>query len=633
VERAADAARSVERRKRWRLAGAAAVVLAAAVVGGFAAVLLVQRRANADLTAKNKELAEEQAKVEKRFELAQKAIAKLHTGVREDMLIKSDQLKELRTELLKDAVGFYGELEKLLEGETDAKSRRLLAEGSFQLAELTRQIGSKTEALAMHRKALAMRRELAAAAGADVETRLDVARSLVALGFTLLLTGDAEEALGCFAEQQAMTAALEAESPTEAAQAVQAQSFNYSSAALLKLGRLKEALPANDKAVAILRTLVEANAIPTEPRYDLALSLIYRSNLLLQTEEYAEARLANENAQVLLDKLARDSSAVTRFRYRLGITHIGIGSALFFEGKPAESLAATESGLAVAQKLADSHSAVTPFQMLLGLNHGRIGVALAELGKPVEAIAALEKAVAILGKLAQANLGYFEVECFLVEAENALGEFLIQNGRPREALAALEKARASARKLAEAQPTSYPRMVHGGLALCLEKTGLALSASGKRVEALEACQEAVAIRQKLSSSQPDLPLFRRDLAESYSALGRVQRRAGRAAEAAASFHRAVEMAEQLPTRTLRERYNLVRYHALIAAVAAEPDSGMIPDEGAAAAESAMAVLRRAVAAGYNNLAQLRTEVSLDALRPRADFQRLVKELEEKAAKR
>ena len=30
----------------------------------------------------------------------------------------------------------------------------------------------------MHRQALALRRELAAAAGADVETRLDVARSL-----------------------------------------------------------------------------------------------------------------------------------------------------------------------------------------------------------------------------------------------------------------------------------------------------------------------------------------------------------------------------------------------------------------------------------------------------------------------
>jgi hypothetical protein len=47
--------------------------------------------------------------------------------------------------------GFYTDLEKLLAGQTDAKSRKTLAEGYFQLAELTDKIGSKTESLAVHR--------------------------------------------------------------------------------------------------------------------------------------------------------------------------------------------------------------------------------------------------------------------------------------------------------------------------------------------------------------------------------------------------------------------------------------------------------------------------------------------------
>jgi hypothetical protein len=89
-------ARSAERRKRRWLMVAAAVVLAAAVVGGLLAVLLVQRRAHADRT-KNKEPAQEQAKVEKRFELAQKAIAKPQAGVSADMLLKNDQFNEFRT--------------------------------------------------------------------------------------------------------------------------------------------------------------------------------------------------------------------------------------------------------------------------------------------------------------------------------------------------------------------------------------------------------------------------------------------------------------------------------------------------------------------------------------------------------
>ena len=121
--------------------------------------------------------------------MAQKAIATFHTGVSEDALLKNDSLKELRTKLLKEAAGFYADLEKLLAGKTDAKSRKLLAVGYSQLGELTEKIGDQKEALAVHRQALALRRELAAAPGADVETRLDVARSLMRVGRLLAPRG------------------------------------------------------------------------------------------------------------------------------------------------------------------------------------------------------------------------------------------------------------------------------------------------------------------------------------------------------------------------------------------------------------------------------------------------------------
>jgi hypothetical protein len=195
-EKAAAEARSLERRRRRRqwLAASAALVIAA--LAGLGAVLAVQRQANADLAAKNAELADEEAKVEARnqelaaeqlkvqarFDTALQAIETLHTGVSEDMLLKNDQFKEVRTNLLKEAKRFYEELELLLAGQTDTKSRKALAAAYYQLAELTRKIGSRPEALAIHRKALAIRRELAAAPGADVETRLDVVRSLRMIG-------------------------------------------------------------------------------------------------------------------------------------------------------------------------------------------------------------------------------------------------------------------------------------------------------------------------------------------------------------------------------------------------------------------------------------------------------------------
>src|SRR5262249_8757756 len=156
-------------RHRTGMTGVAAAVLVGVV--GLSAVLAVQTQANAQLSAslkremkaklelasanarlsderakveaRNRELADEQAKVQTRFVLAQKAIKTFHTGVSEDFLLKNEEFKELRKKLLKQAAGFYDDLEKLLAGQTDAKSRQALAATYFQLGELTDTIGDK----------------------------------------------------------------------------------------------------------------------------------------------------------------------------------------------------------------------------------------------------------------------------------------------------------------------------------------------------------------------------------------------------------------------------------------------------------------------------------------------------------
>jgi hypothetical protein len=56
---------------------------------------------------------------------------------------------------------------------------------------------------------------------------------------------------------------------------------------------------------------------------------------------------------------------------------------------------------------------------------------------------------------------------------------------------------------------------------------------------------------------------------------------------------------------------------------------MTAAEGQAAADKAMEVLRRAVAAGFRDVAHMRTDTDLDALRGREDFKKLMAELETK----
>jgi hypothetical protein len=120
--------------------------------------------------------------------------------------------------------------------------------------------------------------------------------------------------------------------------------------------------------------------------------------------------------------------------------------------------------------------------------------------------------------------------------------------------------------------------VQDGLASSLEKIGLVLSVSEKPTQALRACQEAMAIREKLSKTQATHIFMRGLLAESHCVLGRVHRRAGQPAEAAASFRSALAIVEQLPTLTPRNHYDLACCHAQLAGVAADAGSGLTPEQ-------------------------------------------------------
>jgi tetratricopeptide (TPR) repeat protein/tRNA A-37 threonylcarbamoyl transferase component Bud32 len=609
---------------------AASLVLLALVAGvaGTTWGLIHEGRANAELAAKNRELADEQAKVQARFDLARKAVATLHTGFREDLLLRSDEFKGLRAKLLKEAAGFYGDLEKLLAGQADAPSRRLLADGYFQLAELTAKISSRAEALALHRKALAVRRELAGADAAP-EARLDLARSLGAVGDLLSQTGKLEASARAFAEQHDVARALAAEHPTEAAQAVLAQNLKYTGVLLQVSGKAEEARAALAKAVAIQRNLVAANPSATGLRYDLAHYLIYNGSYGWMVGKSAECLALHEDARAILQKLADENPAETRFRYELAWAHHDIASTLSDEGRSAEALAANAKARALVRKLTETHPAVTDFQNLLAVAHDVFGEVLAELERPAEALAAFEKAIAIQEKLDAVNPRNNQVQRFLALSYNGAGDVYRQMGKPAEALQWHAKAREVLAKQIEAN-RGYPMVfTRTQLAETLDKTGLSLSASGKHGEALAACREALALRQKLSDAQPAFVWLRGRVAGSLTGLGTVQRRAGQAADAVASFRRAADVVEQLPTPTPRHLYDLACCHALLAGVAAEPGSGLPAREGAAAAERAMATLRRAVAEGNSNLAHLRADPYLDDLRSRADFKGLLADLEKR----
>jgi serine/threonine-protein kinase len=198
-------------------------------------------------------------------------------------------------------------------------------------------------------------------------------------------------------------------------------------------------------------------------------------------------------------------------------------------------------------------------------------------------------------------------------------------GKPAEALAAFKRAREIMQKLVDANPNVTD--FQSELSDTHHYVGWALKETGKPAEAQAAFERAITVVQKLADADPHVARWQNRLATNLSYIGSLTREAGRTAEAVASYRRAVAIWTRLSSPTPQDLYNSACTHAGLAGLAGEPGSGMTASEGRAEANRAMEWLRRAGVAGYRNLANMRSDASLDPLRSRPDFQLLMMDLE------
>jgi tetratricopeptide (TPR) repeat protein len=567
-EHAAAVARAAERRRRRQLTAAAAAVLALVVVGGLGAVVLLQRRANIALAA-------ERGRASARFELARKAIATFHTGVSEDALLRNAELKGLRTNLLKQAAAFYADLQGLLEGQTDTESRRLLADGYFELGDLTAKIGEAPEALRVQRQALAVRRELAAADPTPA-ARLDVARSLGAVGELLFETGDRPGSLAALREQRELAEAVLAESPSDEARDVLAAGQRAQAEALWP----------------------DAEAVPTL-----------------------------QEAVDLWQALAESQPDVTRYRRDLGLSLSRLGGMLDNRGDRAASRVALEKAARIQQELADAHPTDAGLQNDLTHTLNRTALVLGEMGRGPEETALMERVLAIRQKLVRAYPAVSTFQVNLARSHRLLGGSLMGAGRTSEAIEHYKQSRDLLKRLVADNPavTEY----RFELAWVHNHLGLQYAGQGRFTEAIAELDRGLALRQELAAAEPSKALYANHLGYSYAYRGQAHVRAGHPAEAVADLRRAVELWEKEKAPNTETRFERARALARLAGLGADAKSGIRSAEAAGFADRAVAALRDAIKAGWNAHDELK-EPAFDALRGRLDFRQLLKGLHAKA---
>jgi tetratricopeptide (TPR) repeat protein len=182
-------------------------------------------------------------------------------------------------------------------------------------------------------------------------------------------------------------------------------------------------------------------------------------------------------------------------------------------------------------------------------------------------------------------------------------------GQPDEAVPLLEEA--LTRRRAKF-PTNHPETMRviTNLATCYDLVN-------RQADSLRLLEELLVWRK--AKSGPDAPETRALLTAIASRRLRLFAQAGNVAGCRA----AVELWESLGRTDAASLYSSARYRAITAAVVSKSDAAAAKAD----ADRAMEWLKKAVAAGYKDVARMKRDKDLDALRDRDDFKALVTELE------
>jgi serine/threonine-protein kinase len=610
-------------RHRTAVTAAGAAGLAALV--GLGALATVQTRHRAALEAINIELRNANTREKERFNLAMDAIKLFHGNVSDDLLLKESQFAALRTKLLKGAADFYSRLEGLLKNQTDRGSRAALGKAYYELGLLTTHIGDETAALAVHRKALAVRRELASESEADLETRLDVVRSLNEVGSSQSATGDASGAKASFEEmlrlaQQAGNGGAHSESVEEEV----AYAHNAIGLQRAGSGDTAGALAAYGRGLELWQKLADASVTNTQRQIQLAGTRNNIAVVLYGTGDLAGCREALLKAQVTWQKLAERNPTNTWFQRYLAMGHNNVGELMADMGDSAAAREQYARALDIRQKLVDTNPAITEFQRDLSVSYANLGELLSQSKDLAKAEEAYGAARDILQKLVEAKPNFREYRSKLSQSQARIGRLRYEAGDLAGAQAAYHQALTLRQEIAKANPgiTGCQNDVvnsENDLADLLRKTYQPL-------EARAAYDRALAIAEPIARDNPRSTKCQIGLAYGLRGRGLACLDLGDFTNATTDTRRALEIYDRLPSRSGEDWFQTACCHAALANLAAKGGSASSVDTATAEADQTLELLQKAAGMGFSNPFRYHDESALEPLCKRGDFSKFLQDV-------
>jgi serine/threonine-protein kinase len=346
-------------------------------------------------------------------------------------------------------------------------------------------------------------------------------------------------------------------------------------------------------------------------RAGLAAAYLHVGKIHSELREGPAARQAWLEARSRYQALVQANPADVELQHGLAECHFGLGQH-------------TEA-IAIWKKIVQPDQ--PRFQRELAMAYNRYALAQVRAKRTKEALDAHQQALAL-------REGLVRLDPENAAARHALGQTLNNFGvllgrdRPQEALALYRRAA----EHAEAAFAQAPQVLLHGRLVGVSNRNMALIERrlGHTAEALQAYQRAIDVRQRLARDNPAVVWLHTEILEVYQELAGYQRQLKQTAEADRTLRRAREVIERLPTDSPQALFTAACVRSQLARFLSQGSKELTAAEQATPqgeADQAMALLLKAVAAGFRDVQRLKERPELSFVRSREDFKALVSGLE------
>jgi serine/threonine protein kinase/predicted negative regulator of RcsB-dependent stress response len=642
------------RRHRTTVTAAAALLLTAtvALAVGLVAVkaekdrtALAEKQARqaleAETAALNRSLKAEQSAGEQR-QLALKTVR----GVVDDVQARLKDVpaqQELRKALLGRAQ--VGLTEVARAADTAAAIDHATVRVHFELGDIFLEIeeGGSAEAKRQYERAYEMAKQIADANPARTDAQRDLSIAHDKLGDLSLRLGDSRAALENYEQARTLRQCLpEADQAAGWAQRDLYVSHNKLGDVYLRLGDAKAARDSYQSALEAAQHLADANETSAQAQRDLSVSHNKLGDAYMELGDTKAARDGYQKALELRQRLADADPASVQAQRDLSIAHNKVGDACLRLRENKAALASYKSCHTILERLAEADKTSARTQRDLSVSDLKLGDVYLQMGNHRGALASYQKALPAARRLADADPTSAQAQRDLSIAYAHRGDVYLDMGNLTAALADYTEALKLRQGLADADKTDA--RAQRDLCGSYGKLGTVAQQGHDFKAALGWYDRALDVARQF----PRPEFFRREVA---SLNERVR------------FCRAAEQAVADPATALQHPANL-RRPVLVAAISTLATKEKNPEKAVAAADmlagiaggpddlynaacgyalcvpladkaqtkeqyagGAVELLRQAVAKGFRDVDQIRSDPDLAALRQREDYKKLLTEVE------